>query len=221
VLRRRSKDDAYLLPPADKRQALHAISPVTLYLSGFAIYLPPIVQPQLQQSICNAAQWSGLDVDSFVTSALPRNCASAARTLRYKTNRRAGLPTDIKSSSRSPRPPAIQFSTFYSFETKLVIQPSLSLSPTAMSSFRQVVVNGKTIVVSVAETVVTGSGSTFCRPVHALDQGLLEQSLGRTENAIKSQTRFHQNLREKFAVLNSRKSCLAFFPAETSAYFFE
>lgn len=64
-------------------------------------------------------------------------------------------------------------------------------------SFRQVVVNGKTIVVSVAEMVVTGSGSAFYRPVHSLDQGLLEQSLGRTENAIKKPNAFPPELEGK------------------------
>ncbi|KAK2789505.1 hypothetical protein FQN52_006033 [Onygenales sp. PD_12] len=50
-------------------------------------------------------------------------------------------------------------------------------------AFRQTIINGKSVVISIKEMVVTKT-SSFYRPTHALDPKLIEETLGRAEAVL-------------------------------------
>ncbi|KAK2814045.1 hypothetical protein FQN50_000449 [Emmonsiellopsis sp. PD_5] len=52
--------------------------------------------------------------------------------------------------------------------------------------FRQVIINGRSVVISVAEMVNTGPTTAVYRPVHALSAAMLDETMKRTEDAIKT-----------------------------------
>lgn len=120
-------------------------------------------------------------------------CCEDDAVHRYKRNRRASLSIVIVLRLLDSLP--FNFECFIHLEANL-LQSKPSPSPTTMP-FRQVIINGKTIVISVAEMVVTRSGTAFSRPVHALDQVLLEQTLARAENAIRKPNAFPPELEGK------------------------
>ena len=91
------------------------------------------------------------------------------------------LPLFLISISKFP---ALSLSSYVPATLKFPFYPQPV--PSAMSSFRQVIYQGKTIVVSVANMVYTGRGTSFYRPLAALDQNLVDQALQRTEEAIKT-----------------------------------
>ncbi|KLJ05803.1 hypothetical protein EMPG_09322 [Blastomyces silverae] len=51
--------------------------------------------------------------------------------------------------------------------------------------FRQVIVNSRSVVISVAEMVNTGPTTAVYRPVQALSAAMLDEMMKRTEDAIK------------------------------------
>ncbi|KAK2804738.1 hypothetical protein FQN50_006476 [Emmonsiellopsis sp. PD_5] len=50
-------------------------------------------------------------------------------------------------------------------------------------AFRQTIINGKSVVISIKEMVVTKT-SSYYRPTHALDPKLIEETLGRAEAVL-------------------------------------
>jgi len=76
--------------------------------------------------------------------------------------------------------PALSLSSYVPASLKFPFYPQPV--PSTMSSFRQVIYQGRTIVVGVANMVYTGRGTSFYRLLTALDQNLVDDGSGAAED---------------------------------------